>query len=180
MGGTPGHRPKRAQIGRTLTKDPPPPAALPRAPIPAVPTFQKRKTTHILQEQSRTVQAKRLSTKAASPFPSPFPQVAPARARSPTPKFSDFDSPQPLAYPPKVRTRRCDQRRRRACAHQSPLEVTRLGKRCARDASMPVFAPQEASTQLPWKALQESDLIRGGSHEIWQVPRPRANSPRQP
>ena len=47
-------------------------------------------------------------------FPLPVPPVAPARACSPTPDLPDSDSPRSLAYPPKVRAMRGNQRRRRA------------------------------------------------------------------
>lgn len=58
--------------------------------------------------------------------PTPFPPVAPTRARSPPPDSPDLcDSPL-LAYHSKVRTRRGDQKMRRAHTHQSPVGATGL------------------------------------------------------
>ena len=147
---------------RVLTKTPPS-AALPCAPIHAAPTIQKRKPTLILQEKLRRVQEKRLSTKAATPTPSPFPPVAPVRARFPTPDSPGSDSPRPLTYPSEVRSRRGDQRMRRTCApeHCVSGRAQQTWETCVwrPDASMPAFAPQVLPC-LEWRLHIRSTQVQ--------------------
>jgi hypothetical protein len=80
---------------------------------------------HYIPRQSTGIQANVLRYQASKRTPSPFPPVAPARARSLTPDSPDSDSPRPLAYLSKVRTRRGDQR---MCRHTcAPKSLTPVG-----------------------------------------------------